>query len=449
MQPAFLRELLEEHNLRKMAWGVPSGYLVTVTLVIFAVFFDRYGLLPNADVLIFYLAPFKLLSNTMMWWAIRNRRFVLELAGLNQLADVILLTAVIYFTGGPASPLTSLYFVVLAIIATLTNAGVTITNACLMVAGYAIMLILISAGVLEVHPPFLQTIYEGNSGISWELVVLDTMKVLTLMAIMVAAMSTVLNMLRNREKELEEKNRELRKADRLKSQFIANVTHELRTPIHGVMGLSEMLAEDIYGESNAAQKKAFENINRSAQNLLSLVDDLLALEQSSSWRLDLAETDLNELAREAKSAAQWMRGTRQLQIEVDLPDQAVIVVTDRKCLSHILSNLMANAVKFTPEQKSVTLRVASAPGGARIVVHDEGIGIPPEARQQIFDAFYQVDGSASRRFGGAGLGLSVVASLTDRLGIEIEVESSEGFGTRFELLIPERAPGVDDQGAGS
>lgn len=444
--PEFLRELLEEPGLRKIAWGVPTGYVVTGLLVVFALFFDHFDLLPNTDILIFYLAPLKFATNTLMWWAIRKRILVLELSGLNQFADIVLLTAVIHFTGGPASPLTSLYFVVVAIIAMLTNVGVTVTAATIMVLSYAVMLTLISTGVLEIHDPFLKTMYQQNE-VGWEIVVLDVFKLLTLMAIMVGSISAVLRMLRARENELKLKNEELLEASRLKSQFIANVTHELRTPIHGVLGLSEMLDEGIYGELKASQRTAISNIERSAQTLLGMVDDLLSLARAERGRIVLRPVlvEVDEVLDELADVARWIAGPKPLEIIVSSPGGDRQLTCDRAALMHILTNLVSNAVKFT-EQGAVSIRAHHEPSGVVFEVEDTGIGIPAEELDSIFEAFEQVDGSESRQYGGAGLGLSVVANLCNALGATFRVDSTPGKGSCFAVTVPWQPPEVDSSG---
>jgi len=433
---AQILELDSPYYREKMMWGVPSGYAVTFGLSVLAILFGRVGLLENAWTTVLALAPVKLTTNSLMWWALRRQRFVLPMAGLNQLADVLLITGIIYFTGGPTSPVLSVYFVVLALIAMLTNAAATIMTGLLMLVSYGTMLTLIQMGVLKLHPTFLQTVHE-EGGFTWFFVVVDLMKIGMLLAIMVVASSAVLSRVQAQQEALEAKNRELEEANQLKSQFVANVTHELRTPIHGVLGLTEMLSDEIYGEVNLQQRKALEGIQTSAEGLLHMVDDLLSLERVNTGHLSIriAVVKLQPLIEELILFGTGIRSKRDLTFEAECPPNLILMATDKSLLNHILTNLMANAIKFTPEGGRIFVRVRRQGTEALISVSDTGVGIPADKLDSIWEPFRQIDGTASRTYGGAGLGLAVVARLAKMLEARVEVESELGKGTTFTVRI--------------
>jgi len=132
----------------------------------------------------------------------------------------------------------------------------------------------------------------------------------------------------------------------------------------------------------------------------------------------------------------WLRGTKELSIDVTVDADLPVIVTDRARLAHVLVNLLANAVKFTPEGGRITVAARRAGEGVQVSVADTGIGIPAGELGRIFEAFHQVDGSASRAHGGVGLGLALVRRLVTSLKAEITVESVEGRGSTFTVRLP-------------
>ncbi len=431
-----IEELNTPYYREKLAWGVPSGYILTIGLAVLALLFGHVGLLENVWSMVLILAPIKLFTNTLMWWSLRKDRFVLSVAVLNQIADVGLITGMIYFTGGPTSPVISVYYVVLALIAMLTNVGATILTGALMLVAYSTMLLLIHSGVLKFYPTFLQTVYEEGE-FTWFFVVIDILKVGFLLAVMVVASSAILKKVQEQQEALQLKNRELEEANQLKSQFVANITHELRTPIHGVLGLTEMLDDEIYGSVNQRQKKALDGIKTSAEGLLHMVDDLLSLERVNSGHLSMriSVVPLQKLIEELMAFGLGIRGKRDISIEAHCPPSLVLMATDKSLLHHILTNLLANALKFTPDGGKVVIRVEREGTFAKISVSDTGIGIPQEKIHTIWEPFRQIDGTASRSYGGAGLGLAVVARLAKLLKADVSVSSKVGVGTTFCVTL--------------
>ena len=180
--------------------------------------------------------------------------------------------------------------------------------------------------------------------------------------------SLVLRRLRAKEAALEAKARELIDAGREKSQFMANVTHELRTPIHGIMGLAELLETGVYGEATPKQLDAIGGVNRSAQHLLALIDDLLQLARSDASKLEFhpSTVSIREVVESVVPSVRWMLGTKAMSIEVDIAQSLPDVITDRPKLGHMLINLLSNAIKFTNEGGVVSVR--ARPNGENSVL---------------------------------------------------------------------------------
>lgn len=437
---ASLLELTEPENRKIIEYGVSTGYAVTIVMVVLGLMFQHIGLLPNAMEMVVMLAPLKLLTNTAMWLALRLNKHVLLTATINQFADSILLTGVVYYTGGPASPITSVYFIVLAITATLSNMAATVLTGVTMLLSYFMMMTLIASGVLHLQQPFLAIAYQSGR-VSTDFVIVDTMRVMFMLGILVAAMVSGMRMLQSQKEALKAKNAELQEASRLKSEFLANVTHELRTPIHGVLGMTEMLEEGIYGPVNDKQTDALGRIRSSAEGLLHMIDDLLSFERINTARLSvrLSQVELRQVLMEVKEVCDRMRGKKQLDIHV-LGEPLTLIAGDRVVIGHILTNLASNAVKFTPEGGRIELSVARDGVYAVIEVRDTGVGIQREELQKIWEPFRQVDGSLARQFGGVGLGLAVVAQLANSIEAEVSATSEPGntvFTLRLKGALPD------------
>ncbi|MCC7535067.1 MAG: PocR ligand-binding domain-containing protein [Deltaproteobacteria bacterium] len=264
-------------------------------------------------------------------------------------------------------------------------------------------------------------------------------------------------------RELSERNRQLKQSfdrlqelDRLKSNFLATISHELRTPLTSIIGYSDMLAEQIAGPLNEEQTEFVTTIRDKGDQLLSLITGLLDLSRLESGRMSvqLAPFPFEDLISDVAATATPIARKKGVELVVQTPGPGTIVA-DRERLRQVLTNLVDNALKFTPEGGKVSVRARMAmaldgPDGevgsallgeprreAEVIVSDSGIGIPASEHQRIFDAFYQVDGSSTRAYGGTGLGLSIVKRLVDAHGGSIDVESAPGAGTTFTIRIPD------------
>ncbi len=247
--------------------------------------------------------------------------------------------------------------------------------------------------------------------------------------------------LREQNTELEIRFREAEEARRLKGEFLANVSHELRTPLTAIMGYTYLLREGLSGPLSDDQGSAVEKIEQAGNALMGLINDLLDLTNLKLGRSPAEPEVCNAvlLARAALSALP--APPARVQLRAELPDAPLLLFTDPGQVVRILTNLLSNAVKFTP-QGVVTLRTRLEEDGERVVweVEDTGIGITPEHQERIFDEFRQVDGSATRRYGGTGLGLALSRGFARQLGGDIAVRSTPGEGSVFTLSLPAARP---------
>lgn len=240
--------------------------------------------------------------------------------------------------------------------------------------------------------------------------------------------------------QLESRALELAEANRLKDQFLATISHELRTPMNSIIGFSEALLNDLYGPLNDEQASRIRRIRRNAHDLLHLIDDLLDLSKIDAGRLTLqpASVAVHNVVRHVVQSLEAQAQARGLELITEVPPDLPPLCVDPQRLKQILTNLLSNAIKFTPQGRvtvSAGLLANGGPGIA-ITVADTGIGIAPEDQAIIFDEFRQADGSTTRAYGGTGLGLAITKKLVEMMGGAIGVESAPGEGSRFTVSLP-------------
>jgi PAS domain S-box-containing protein len=242
------------------------------------------------------------------------------------------------------------------------------------------------------------------------------------------------------ESELVRAKVEAERASESKSQFLANMSHELRTPLNSLLILARLLADNTAGNLNEKQVRFAQTIHDSGQDLLSLINDLLDLakiESGAVTALHVGPTPFTDLRDELDRLFRQVAQERGLELRIAIaPGLPFTVRTDATRLKQILKNLLANAIKFT-KKGHVELKIAPHGDDAvAFAVSDTGIGIPPDKQRIIFEAFQQADGSTTRHYGGTGLGLSISRELTRLLGGELQLQSQEGKGSTFTLILP-------------
>lgn len=242
-----------------------------------------------------------------------------------------------------------------------------------------------------------------------------------------------------RTRELQRVNDELLEANRAKDVFLATLSHELRTPLTPVLGWVNLLRSGHTNVDATLLNQGLEAIERNARLQARLVDDLLDISRiiSGKLRIEWEPVNLCEIVAATVEMALPEATARKVTLDVEIPDQPLIVQGAPVRLQQITWNLLTNAVKFTPDGGRVSLRVSREGAEASIHVEDTGVGIAAEFLPFVFDRFRQADGSTTRQFGGLGLGLAIVRALAELHGGRVSVESEgEGKGARFTFRLP-------------
>ncbi|WP_263144052.1 response regulator [Pseudomonas sp. RIT-PI-AD] len=247
------------------------------------------------------------------------------------------------------------------------------------------------------------------------------------------------------EQRLRDQAEQLMLANRYKSEFLANMSHELRTPLNSILILSDQLRQNLIGNLTEKQVKHADIVYRAGNDLLQLINDVLDLAKVEAGRMQLKLEPVNvqDMLVEIDGSLRPMAEVKGLQlISTVAPDVPRVIHSDRVRLHQILRNLLSNALKFT-EHGEVELRVEVEPNGGQqdhevllFIVRDTGIGIAANQHERIFQAFQQIDGSTSRRFGGTGLGLAITRQLVLALDGDVSLESAPGEGTTFTVRLP-------------
>jgi two-component system, sensor histidine kinase and response regulator len=245
------------------------------------------------------------------------------------------------------------------------------------------------------------------------------------------------DIVKKRTIELEMARDRAESADKLKSSFLLNVSHELRTPLNSIIGFSGILLQQITGPLNEEQKKQLAMVQSSGRHLLSLINDILDISKIDAGELkpDYETFNLQELIEEVKNLAQPFAEDKGIIINFINNPEIGKIECDKKRVYQILINLINNAVKFT-EKGSVTITCYRENNSVAAEVSDTGIGIKESDFENIFNPFFQLENSLTRKFDGSGLGLSITRKLLDMLGGSINVKSEYGKGSTFTVTLP-------------
>jgi signal transduction histidine kinase len=240
--------------------------------------------------------------------------------------------------------------------------------------------------------------------------------------------------------EIDEKSRQLEIASQHKSQFLANMSHELRTPLNAILGYTELILDNIYGETPEKMREVLERLQLNGKHLLGLINDVLDLSkiEAGQLTLSLADYSLKEVVHTVFTAVESLATNKKLTLAIDVAPNLPIGHGDERRLAQVLLNLVGNAIKFT-DTGEVAIKAAEADGSFTVTVHDTGPGIAPSDQSRIFEEFQQADNSATKRKGGTGLGLSIAKRIIEMHGGRIWVESEIGKGSTFAFTIPVQA----------
>ncbi|VVB94902.1 Methanogenesis regulatory histidine kinase FilI [uncultured archaeon] len=243
---------------------------------------------------------------------------------------------------------------------------------------------------------------------------------------------------RKRAEELRLENMRLNYANKIKSEFIANTSHELVTPLNFIIGFSELLVRNTVGELNETQERYAENINKSGRHLLMLINDILDLSRIEAGKIGLffENISVSGTINDTISLIKEKAGKHNIHLITDI-DPGLEIEADEQRLKQVLLNLLDNAVKFSKKEGgTVTIKAGKEGDMALFSVSDTGIGIREEDMKKLFNQFEQLDSGISKKYGGTGLGLAITKKLVELHGGKITVESRYGEGSTFIFVIP-------------
>jgi len=241
-------------------------------------------------------------------------------------------------------------------------------------------------------------------------------------------------------REVEQKGRELAIANDHKAQFFANMSHELRTPLNGMLGFSELLVDGLYGTLPDKAMEVLDRIQKDGRHLLGLINDVLDISkiEAGQLSLSLSEYSVHSIVDTVVSMTGALAREKHIEVRAVVPADLPMGYGDDRRLTQVLLNIVGNAIKFT-DKGFVEIRAEVMDGHFKIAVTDTGPGIPATDQARIFDEFQQVDNSITRHKGGTGLGLSISRRLVQAHGGHIDVRSTVGVGSTFNIVLPVRA----------
>lgn len=244
--------------------------------------------------------------------------------------------------------------------------------------------------------------------------------------------------LEERAGELAVAYEELKENDRLKDELVQNVSHELRTPLTFVKGYVDLLLDGEMGLMNIEQQEALHIVATKTDEITRLIDDIMTLQRIDANNLQLEAVSMSELIKTAVASYSIVAEKKGLHVIFHAPHDNVISV-DKGRINQVLNNLIGNAIKFSPNGGEIAVYLEEKDNQVLIRITDEGIGVPNDKLDKIFERFYQVDGSSRRRFGGTGLGLAIVKRIIDAHQGKIWVESELEKGSSFYFTLPKKS----------
>ncbi len=342
-------------------------------------------------------------------------------------AYAVVVSLAVHYTGGPLTPMPALYLlVVVASSFLLDRPGATVIAAISAVC-YAIMLFLEYSGCLSMVPIWRLTFDPQGRG---QLLIVNWL-VVSIAAVLTAQLAGRL------AERLKGTNVRLRESERLRENLTQMIVHDMRNPLVALMGWLDLFQSNKMTEADGVQVLLLENARRSGQVLLDMVSELLDISKMEAGRLNLKleAVDLCELIAENIDSVRAVTEIEELEVRVEYCEDRAIVACDRHLISRVLSNLLSNAIKHTPLGGTITLAARRQGDGVQVSVADNGIGIPLEYQQRIFEKFAQAQ-LLGRERRGTGLGLTFCKMAVEAHGGRIWVESQVGEGSTFLFTLP-------------
>jgi two-component system chemotaxis sensor kinase CheA len=298
--------------------------------------------------------------------------------------------------------------------------------------------------VLPLDKGFIFIVYENNE-INFEYITSMFQDLIVKLNISIDACLNVQRMknknkiLKHLTNELKEQQKQLIESDKYKSDFLANMSHELKTPLNSIIVISSIMSKNKNKKLDDEQVKNMKIINNCGNDLLVLINDILDISkiEAGEITINLTKTNINQLIEDLITEMQPLAVEKELLLISNCLLNQIFLLTDSSRIKQILKNLISNAIKFTKDGKIEVILEENA-NDLTIKVIDEGIGIPKEKLQHIFERFKQADGSTTRKYGGTGLGLAISKELALLLGADIKAFSEIDKGSTFELILPKK-----------
>jgi len=239
-----------------------------------------------------------------------------------------------------------------------------------------------------------------------------------------------------------------REVDRMKTEFVSMVSHELRTPLTSIKGYIDLVLEGEAGEVSGEQGEFLRIVKNNADRLVALVNDLLDVSRIEAGKIQLNRQplDLISLIRNVSTSLRPALDGKVQHLALDLPPALPSTLGDPDRVTQILTNLLSNAHKYTPQGGRIRIAVRPEPGQLRVDVEDTGVGLSPEEQQQVFTRFFRARNRATQQVGGTGLGLAITRSLVEMHGGEITLSSAPGNGSTFSFTLPTTEQAIEPAG---
>lgn len=238
--------------------------------------------------------------------------------------------------------------------------------------------------------------------------------------------------------ELEKANKELKSLDRMKNDFLSNISHELKTPLISIKGFSELMENGDLGSLNEQQNKAMNTVIRNSERLGQLIDSILYMSMKQAGKIEYVFNPVNVAEIIDHTVLDMLPhiDKKGVTIEQDVADDLPTINGDMNKLKQVLFNLIDNAIKFTPQGGRITVAARGEDDNLHITVRDTGIGIAKNITPNLFQRFYQADASTTRKYGGTGVGLYISKLIIDAHDGRIWTESEEGVGSTIHVVLP-------------
>ena len=237
--------------------------------------------------------------------------------------------------------------------------------------------------------------------------------------------------------EIQDKSRQLAEASQHKSQFLANMSHELRTPLNAILGYTELIIDNIYGETSEKMHGVLGRIQSNGKHLLGLINDVLDLSKIEAGQLNLSLGDyaIKNVVNGVFAAVESLATAKKIALKIEVPPDLPLGRGDEQRLTQVLLNMVGNAIKFT-DAGEVTIKASADDCAYTVAVRDTGPGISAADQGKIFDEFQQAEDSSTKKKGGTGLGLAISKRIVELHGGRIWVESKAGEGSTFSFTVP-------------